>query len=341
MRDDRPAVAAAPLPTTSRVGSRRVVLGLVRVALAVVPFLWLSRRLAWQSVLHELGHVSPVSLLIAAACSWVALLAGTLRWIFLLRAYGSGPVPRYAAMVGHNLVGAYFNVLPLGIAGDAVRGYRLRAESGGLARAYYVLLVERVCGLAGLFGLGLLVWLVPAGAHSPRGALWGAISALGLLALALGVVLAVALVRASDRVTRVAPWLGRWLGVLRRMLTPHRLAPIAGALALSLVTQGVTIAGWLALVRSLSPGVQLTQTAAALIGVVLLTFVPITPAALGQREMVTTYQLAPVGVAPTAAVTSSLLWLAVSMTLAAGGGCVYLVELWLRRGVPSSTDASS
>ena len=119
-------------------------------------------------MLHELGQVSPEPVVVAILCAWVALLVGTLRWRYLLCAYGSDPAPPYASMLRHNLVGAYFNVLPLGVAGDAVRGYRLRAESGGLARAYYVLLVERLCGLAGLFALGLLTEGFGRGAHSTR-----------------------------------------------------------------------------------------------------------------------------------------------------------------------------
>ena len=130
--------------------------------------------------------------------------------------------------------------------------------------------------------------------------------------------------------------------MVRQIVTPTTLRPFASALALSLLTQGVTVIGWLSLVMSFSPGVQAVETAGALIGVVLLTFVPITPAALGQREMVATYQLASVGVVASAAVTSSLLWLVVTLTLAIGGGCVYVAELvWLRRTVPSSSDASS
>lgn len=310
--------------------------------LAVLPFVWLSHRVVWPDVLHDLSRVSPEPVIVAMLCAWVAILAGTLRWRYLLRAYGSGPAPGYWAMLRHNLVGVYFNVLPLGVAGDAVRGYRLRAESGGLVRSYYVLLVERLCGLAGLFALGLLAEGLARGTHSTQHAVWTTICALGLLALALGALLAVWLARVSTRVERLTPRLQRWLSLVRQIVTPRRLRPFASALALSLVTQGVTVLGWLSLVMAFAPGVRPLETAGALIGVVLLTFVPITPAALGQRELVTTYQLAPVGVVASAAVTSSLLWLAVTLTLALGGGCVYVAELvWLRRAVPSSSDASS
>jgi uncharacterized membrane protein YbhN (UPF0104 family) len=303
--------------------ARRIGVAVLRVSLAVLPLYWMSRRLRWRDVYVQATETSPAALLLAVGCVWCAIAAGTLRWRLLLRAYGSDRVPGFWTMLRHNLIGMYFNVLPGAVAGDAVRGYRLREESGGLVRAYYVLLVERVCGLSALLVLGLLPWIVPGWVESTQGIWWMRVCAAGVGGIAVGV-LALRLLRGPlGRIPRLAS--------LEQAARPRRLAPLGLALILSLVTQGCTVLAWYELVSAAEPATLAGEALVGIVGTVLLTFVPITPAGLGQRELITLYQLRPAGVGATAAVTSSLLWLAAALTGSAAGGLVLLVEQIRRR----------
>ena len=303
-------------PKASR--GRRIGLAILRVSLAVLPLYWMSRRLRWSDVYVQATRTNPAMLLLAIGCVWCAVAAGTLRWRLLLRAYGADQLPGFSTLVRHNLIGMYFNVLPVAVAGDAVRGYRLREESGGLVRSYYVLLVDRVCGLVALLVLGLVPWVGSGWVTSTQGIWWIRLCATGIAATVAAAVVLRLLRRPVERIP--------WLANLEQAARPRRLAPLGAALGLSLVTQGCTVIGWSGLVAAAAPGALAGEAWVGIVGIVLLTFIPITPAGLGQRELVTLYQLAPAGVGATAAVTASLLWLAAALTGSAAGGLVLLVE---------------
>ncbi len=70
--------------------------------------------------------------------------------------------------------------------------------------------------------------------------------------------------------------------------------------------------------------------------IILTTYVPLTPGGLGQRELVFKYMFGLVGVAPDAAVATSLLFFAMLMGLSALGGMCLLAERALGLDASSS-----
>ncbi|MEK7751263.1 MAG: hypothetical protein AAB654_05055, partial [Acidobacteriota bacterium] len=67
---------------------------------------------------------------------------------------------QWHALLRHYLVAYYYNLLPTGLAGDVVRGYRVRTALPSAGDSYTVILVERVAGLGGLLGVAALAMLL-------------------------------------------------------------------------------------------------------------------------------------------------------------------------------------
>jgi uncharacterized membrane protein YbhN (UPF0104 family) len=121
--------------------------------------------------------------------------------------------------------------------------------------------------------------------------------------------------------------LARVDAVIRKLPTPKSPSGIVAAVLISLVTQGLPAAQILILTSVLAPSVDLASVMLVLPAIILLTYIPITPAAVGQRELVYVHVLGRVGVSPEAAVAASLLVLAGALVLTLVGGGVHLLEL--------------
>ncbi|MEI8259708.1 MAG: lysylphosphatidylglycerol synthase domain-containing protein, partial [Deltaproteobacteria bacterium] len=124
----------------------------LRLLLAALPIAWLSQKVQWHAVFARAAHVGAAGLALSVLATFGTLALGAVRWGLMLRAYGADPAkrPGFLTLLRHYLVGAYFAVLPTGVAGEAVRGYRVAACFTDAATSYVVLFVERVAGLLGL-----------------------------------------------------------------------------------------------------------------------------------------------------------------------------------------------
>ncbi len=126
---------------------------------------------------------------------------------------------------------------------------------------------------------------------------------------------------------------GNWRGVMPAFVDPGLAGNARDAL----------VAGWMARAdrviiaaiggeeyplsaNTLAPTVTLLVCARVVPAVILTTYIPLTPGGLGQREVVFRYMFGLVGVAPDAAVATSLLFFAMLMALAAMGGLCLLAE---------------
>jgi len=297
----------------------------LRLAAALVPLVWLARRVPLSEVGARISEVGVLPLALAFAALLGSLLCATVRWRTLLAAYGANPLQPFVVLLRHNLVAAYFNVLPSGLWGDAVRGYRVRAALDNLTASYTVVVVERVAGLLGLVILGAALTLVGGGA-APVGiriVTWTMALAVPLCIGVLGMPALLASMPALRARVERLPLVGR---ILIRVAPPRSALGIVVAVLLSLFTQGLVALAIAVIVRALAPEVSMLALGCTLPVAILLMYLPLTPGAIGQREAVFVYLLSTIGVPAATALASSLLYFVLSLGIAATGGLCLLGE---------------
>jgi glycosyltransferase 2 family protein len=291
----------------------------------IVPLAWLSHIVRPREVLAHMSAIAPRTVFVAWLAAFASTLFGVARWRWLLAGYGVTKPPPYLTLLRHTLVGLFFNILPGGIAGDAVRAYRVRASVPNLTTSYAIVVVERLCGLAAILLINAVALSmgVPFAREIVRSALYAA-AAMGLV-LAIVVLIAPSMLARlpamRDRVARV-PFVGRIFVALPPAPPAGRLF---GAVALSFATQGSAIVAVSTILRAFAP-VSVADCVRIVPLCIILTVVPITPGAIGQREGVFVYLLGLLGVAASASVATSVLVLTLMLMTALLGGLVYLFE---------------
>ncbi|MDP3275629.1 MAG: lysylphosphatidylglycerol synthase transmembrane domain-containing protein [Deltaproteobacteria bacterium] len=301
----------------------------VRVLCAVLPLVYLARKVNLASMQRGFALVGPRELLLSISSMLFSVTLASLRWRVLLHAYGANPqrMPTQFMLLRTYLVALYFNILPSGLAGDAVRGWRVAECLPDTRTSYLVLLIERLLGLCGLLLVaGIAFVLAPAGSSVSI-----VERALALGALATGVLSAVLFVlpqqlaRSPALRARVAalPVAGK---LLAELPIPRSWSGPALALALSVLVQALIVTTVAPLVMALSPNATLMTCARVVPAVVLVSYIPLTPGGLGQREAAFAHFFAPHGVSPAAAVTASLLFFVVYLAVSLLGGLVLAAE---------------
>jgi len=325
--DPEPLGSARPQGATGRasLARSRALRFAIRAGLGILPLYFISQRLDRGQLVHVLERLQGGTLLLSFLAPLAAVLVGAVRWRVLLFVYGVVNAPPLGELCRQSLSGYYFNMLPGGFAGDALRAVWTRRASGGIAQSATVVIAERLAGFAGLLALAAATVAVSRGLGG-GGSTQAAIPA---ALVAVGAVTAIAaLVLAHDRwmpATERGPFgvLGR---ALRRIPSPGSLRGVLAAIGLSLVTQGITMAQIVYVVHQLSPAVDPRGVAERAPLLILLTYVRLTPGAIGQRELVFSELLRPLGVPLESAVSTSLVVLAAQMAVALLGGAVAAVS---------------
>ncbi len=297
----------------------------------MIPLVWIGRRVHWSDVARRAAAVGAASIAASFAALLLCIVLCAVRWRVLLRAYGAARLPSVTEALRHMFVGLYFNVMPGGVAGDAVRGYRVREHIGDLTTSYMILLVDRLAGLVGLLAIAVLAAVLgpPLAVRSVNGAMIAA-SVLGFAVTLLAIGLPFLTARSARARTLVGsvPIVGHRFAALR---PPERLDDLLLALALSVGTQACTVLSILILLARLAPAADVLAEARVAPLVVLLVFIPVTPGALGQREALFTEFFGLVGVPAASAVAASMLSFAVVIGLSAIGGITVACEKLLSR----------
>lgn len=310
----------------------------LRVLLAILPLGYLAKRLDLSLVLANAGRVGVTGVALAVSACIVSIGLAAVRWRALLAAYGADPerIPSVFELFKAYFVGLYFNVLPSGVAGDVVRGWRVASCVSSPATSYVVLLLERLSGLIGLLTIaGAAVMLSPSGAAS--GALGYAftLGAVGAVGLAVVFFVLPQLRSRSSRITSLVEKLPVVGKILAKIPPASNARGPLTALALSVVIQGLVVASVAPLIVPLSDHATFTVCARIVPAVVLVTYIPLTPGGLGQREAAFAHFFGTAGVPREASVTASLLFFAVSLSMALLGGLVLAAErLAARRSSP-------
>lgn len=309
----------------------------------ILPVAWLARRIDPASVLRAIHAVGFSAFLVALGSQSASIAAGAWRWRWLLHAYGAerSEMPPQTELIRHSLVGLYFSLLPSGLVGEVVRARRTEDVLPVPADAYVVAVLDRITGALGLLVLASIsVFVSPIYAANE-----GILTALRAVA-AVSVVASLAIVGLPFVLAR-SPALREWAariplagGALSKLTPPRRPTSMLVALLLSVVTQGLTVVTLAALVAPLAP----TRSPAELLGplptIILLTFVPITPGGVGQRELVFVGFLEPLGISASDATAASLVTMMVTFSLAAVGGVLYAWDVTRGRGNRTRTPAS-
>lgn len=327
-----PAPPSAPSPERGALLSRlwRGRVGLfLRIAFTVLPFAWLAQRVRLDEVASNVARVGALNLGLATIAFGLAFLPATLRWRALMQAYGADETPPFFELLRHQLVCAYYNVLPSGMAGDLVRAQRVRAFLPNATTSFAVVFVERIAGLIGLLLLAALTSLASFFGKGIGTEL--IIEAFVLtMALALGASLALFGVpylvdrypALGDRLRRV-PLAG---AVLLRIPKPRSVIGLGKAVLLSLGTQGFALSSISLLLRPVVDPAQLIGCVQVAPLAILLTYISITPGGVAQREAIYAYLFAFANVPESTSVAVSLSYLFAQMMVAGVGGLVHFGE---------------
>lgn len=299
-----------------------------------LPVAWLARRVDLRLVLAAIPAVGIGGFAAALGAYGATVVAGALRWRWLLHAYGAErtKMPSRTELVHHSMVGLYFALLPSGLVGDFVRARRTEAALPVAADAYVVAALDRISG-----AIGLLVLAAGSMFASPTYAAdAGVTTALRIgaslaLAASLGI-LGVPFMISShpglkSGIVRI-PGIGRTLAALT---PPSRPSGIFAALLLSVFTQSLMVLTLAAIVAPLRPDPPFFDWILALPTIILLTFVPLTPGGIGQREFVFVSFLEPLGITASDATAASLVTMMVTFTNAAIGGALYAWDVYRGR----------
>lgn len=283
----------------------------VSLGLLAALLYWLD----WGQALSLLRTVAPLELALALALLTGAYLANGLRLAGLQKRIGlhiRGPL-----FWGSYYAGLMFNnVLPAGVGGDAIRILALARRGFDFTSMLVTALVDRFLGLLALFAVGGVALLASPGTL-PLGVAPGRV--LGVVSLLLFTGGLLWLPRLGLLMLRFLA--GRSAATWATRLetgTQHLERLFAGPLIvirstfLSLSSHALFILAFAACGHSLLPGMGLASYFIAIPGVMLVLMVPISFGGLGLREASTVGLLVWMGADAQAALTLSLVFLALS-----------------------------
>jgi hypothetical protein len=333
------------LPARRRLGST-VLKVVVTLVLYVAVFYKVDPWKFWERLSSaSLGWVA-----LAVVCYAAGQWTSAWRWWLLLK-----PVRlsvRYLTIVAFYFVGMFFNIfLPTIVGGDAVKAILLARETGAPARATMSVFMERNLGLLALF-----VIATSAAAVAPPVALLGLpVSVLVLLLFAAFIAINAVIFTPKayhlvDRIIAMTPLAGirSRASSLYDAVVPYRRAsgPMAGALALSFLFQGIVILVVFLNANALSQPVPLSTLAVFVPLISLAGMLPISVNGLGVRDALYVLLFGRVGVDGAAAAVMAFLYFAVTLVASLPGGIVYVLQRGPNRpdtgtGGPDSTGGRS
>ena len=299
--------------------SRRRLWLFVRLAVTVAAFAWLLSIIELGELLAAFTRVSFLAGCTTIALFFLGVVLAAVRWREVLAAYGASSPPSVGRLLRLHLVGVFYNTfLPGAVGGEVVRGVATRDafETGGATSSITVVLLERASGLAGVLVVATVAFLVHPLPGVSGAMFWGPA---GLLA-AVGAMGTVAIGRRAARF--VPPPLDRFAASLPEL---RSLRPFTLVILLSIAIQVLTAVGAHALVRSIAPQVELTDSLVVIPLAAAAAYFPLTVAGMGAREAVFVVLYRTVGVPEADALAGSLGFLFCQLTVAASGGFLNLL----------------
>ena len=259
------------------------------VAVSLGLLVWLGQRFSASEAVALLQTARPEWLLIAVVLTPVQVVLGALRWHRISLQLGM-PMGRRHAVEEYGFGVVLNQVLPGGVAGDAVRVWRHKQGHGALGAPLRAALVDRLLGhwahlVYTVAGVGL--WSVLHGSEAPTGAVSGLAIWCGAFALVAWKPppgLRTMMADARTAVTRGTDW------VFHAVISALLVAALLMSFACCALALGVPV-GWSAV------------TAVPLM--LLATVVPISVGGWGLRELSAVMLLTTVGWTSTQAIAAS------------------------------------
>jgi len=310
-------------PRSTSGDTRRRFLRWGRIAITLAAVAYLVSRIDPGEVVAAWRRLSVGAALFALAVVFMGLGMGVLRWRLLLRAYGAIDVPS-GARLGHlYLVGHFYNTYaPGGVGGDVLRGIASRKAFGDVSWAsattgVAVVFIERVLGLSALLAIAAGAYLIQPLPGLENVELWAGLG----LAAGVGALGGIALA------PRLAPWLPKKLAQpLRALPRLYALWPFIGAIVASLIIHSLNVVAGHAIMHSLDPAVNLSESAVAIPLASATAFFPFTVGGVGIREAAFAVLYGTVGVPEATAYAGSLSFWACQLISAGVGG---VINLWI------------
>jgi len=134
---------------------RTTLLLAAKVAVSVVLFAWLFRRVDWAAIGPALGHATPFWILAAAGLLFASHLLASYQWGRLLRAAGI-ELPFWKVAAYYH-VGLFFNnFLPANVGGDFARTLDASRTGSSRATALSTVILDRLIGTVALGGVAVV-----------------------------------------------------------------------------------------------------------------------------------------------------------------------------------------
>lgn len=312
-------VQAHPEPTAPKRGLRRFALPFLRAAVTVGAIVFVASKVDGPALLSAFTKIAASAWATALVLFLVGLALGAQRWRFLLDAFGAPKPPPVRELFRIHLVGVFYSTcVPGGVGGDVVRAIATRNAFGsaGATGSLAVVFVERVLGMTGLLLLAAGATLV-----HPLPDITGL-----ELAAAAGLASAIAVLVAVANARKLAPLLS---GPLRRFAlaipAPRRYSLLVLVTFIAILCHASVALGGHELLRSIAPGVSLSQSLAIIPVAAATAFLPFTMAGIGVREAAFVALYARAGVADHDALAVSFGVLACNYAWALLGGLIELV----------------
>lgn len=294
-----------------------------RIAITLAAVGYLASRVDPAEVVAAWGRLSVTAALTALSVVFLGLGIGIVRWRLLLRAYGAIDVPSWARLLHLYFVGHFYNTYaPGGVGGDVLRGVASRKAFGDVSWAsattgVAVVFIERVLGVSALLALAAGAYLYRPLPELEAVRTWAA----------LGLAAGVAAIGGIALAPRLTPWVPQKLvEPIRALPRLYAWWPFLGAIVASLIIHSLNIVAGHAIMHSLDPAVEASDSAVAIPFASASAFFPFTVGGAGVREAAFAVLYGTVGVPEATAYAGSLSFWATQLISA---GCGGLVNLWI------------
>jgi uncharacterized membrane protein YbhN (UPF0104 family) len=303
---------------------RRILLSTAKIVISAALLYLALRKVDLSELFSRFTVTSLFWIGLAIAVTFLQIFIGVLRWREISSECGA-PLELAQAM-RYNVIGTFFNqTLPSAIGGDAVRLWLVARAGAGWRAATYSIFVDRAIGLIALAIVifASLPWSyrLITDEHGRSALLLLDVAA---LAGSLGFLILGAL---------KWPWLKSWWAthhihacavIANRVIFSRSRGPLVAILSL-LVHVLTAVIGW-CVIQSITAQVGFGQIFLLIPPVMLITMMPISIAGWGLREATMSLAFGFAGLAASEGVNVSLLFGAVSFTVGAVGGLVWILS---------------
>lgn len=316
-------------------GSQRLFSFSIRLAITVL-LLWLvTRNVDFKQIQEGWKHDLAAALILSLFLLLFALALSALRWILVSRIVEVELDLKSASAIV--MVGHFFSqLLPTSFGGDAMRGWMLWRRGASASHSVLSVLFDRIVGISALLLLVLAgLPFLAARLHTITPLLLASGIALGGIA---GLVLLFNVHRLTGRLARLKYWaLVEKLAQSMRTLLRDPLR-LSAALALSLVIHASALYTTAILSEALGANLSIMEALLIVPTVLVVSSLPLSIGGWGVREAGLAGGFSLLGLPPSIAVTTSVLFGVVNI---AGGVFGAIIYAFMGSPMPLITDDAS